>query len=204
MLAWSAPPVGQWGIIHGSFLCRVARLVGVVWWCVDCFTTVGDAILWLRECRSVRLREWFSAVLLWGGGGGFCGEVGRYVFLSLLGRGLAGVLLLGFLAGGCACGRFCGEVRWRFWWALVGGNYACQLTVFHVESKPIFVCGALLFAWKVPALWVLSLRSSLMHLICWLVNSVLWSMNDYFMSASILLAVMMGFHSSLHHYFRVS
>lgn len=86
---------------------------------------------------------------MWGGGGGFCGEVRRYVFLSLLGRGLAGVLLLGFLAGGCACGRFCGEVRWWFWWALAGGNYACQLTVFHVESQPIFVCGALLFAWKV-------------------------------------------------------
>lgn len=54
-------------------------------------------------------------LFLWGGGGSFFGEVRWYVFLSLLGRGLAGVLPLGFLAGGCGCGRFCGEVLGGFW-----------------------------------------------------------------------------------------
>lgn len=57
---------------------------------------------------------WLVAVL-WGGGGGFCGGVGWSVFLSLLGWGLAGVLPLGFLAGGCGCGRFCGEVLDGLW-----------------------------------------------------------------------------------------
>lgn len=59
----------------------------------------GDCCFW-----GVRM------AFLWGGGVNFFGEVGWSVFLSLLGWGLAGVLPLGFLTGGCGCGRFCGEV----------------------------------------------------------------------------------------------
>lgn len=55
---------------------------------------------------------WFVAVL-WGGGGSFFGEVRWYVFLSLLGWGLAGVLPLGFCGTACVCGGFLGEVPGR-------------------------------------------------------------------------------------------
>lgn len=51
-------------------------------------------------------------LFLWGGGGSFFGEVRWYVFLSLLGRGLAGVLPLGFLAGGCV---WVADFVGRFW-----------------------------------------------------------------------------------------